>query len=198
MQVIPAIDVLDGSVVRLRQGDYGDCIDYDKDPEVLAENYARAGAQLIHFVNLRSAESGELSNATCGLIRRLAQKGIRVQVAGGIRSLSDARKILAAEAARIVFGTAVIVSPDVVQSAVALFGPEKCIAALDCKNSVVRIRGWKESGEMDIQQAVRFAMELGIRTILVTDITRDGMEAGPSIALYVSLVQLFPEILILI
>ncbi|MDD5040802.1 MAG: imidazole glycerol phosphate synthase subunit HisF [Candidatus Peribacteraceae bacterium] len=191
MQVIPAIDVLNGKVVRLAQGDYARVTEYGDDPLSLARAYRRAGAKRVHLVDLTAARTGNLGGCFPELVRALTRE-VEVQAGGGIRDLKEVQLLLDAGASAVVIGTLLLRQPDVVRSAVTLFGKESIIGALDVDGAEVRIAGWRQGSAFDLRSAVRLARECGLRRILVTDIRRDGMGSGPNSGLYAALKKQFP------
>ncbi|MDD4627774.1 MAG: imidazole glycerol phosphate synthase subunit HisF [Candidatus Peribacteraceae bacterium] len=192
MQIIPAIDVLNGKVVRLRQGDFARITEYGDDPLALVKAYRNSGALRVHLVDLSAAKSGRFSESLPALVRALSRE-TEVQAGGGIRSLKDMQMLLDAGASAVVIGTLLFREPAVVRSAVLLFGERSIIAALDVEDGKVKINGWRRSSGASLLRAVRLARECGILRILVTDICRDGMENGPNDALYAALMKQFPD-----
>lgn len=189
--------MLDGNTVRLKQGDFAQTTIYSQSPLALAHNYEVAGAQRLHLVNLSGAKEGQVTAEFLGLIQRIsAGTALRIQTGGGLRSLKDIQATLDAGAEKIVVGTLLFSKPDLVRSALTLFGPRRFIAALDVKGREVRTHGWREGSGCDIDAACRLAQEMGIREILVTDVALDGMEGGPNVELYRGLRMRFPELMI--
>ncbi len=195
MQVIPAIDVLDGKVVRLRQGDFTQVTEYGDDPLSYAKNYEKAGAKRLHFVNLSGAKNAEMSKGFLALVRRLAKETqLEIQVGGGIRTLRDIQLILDAGAIKTVIGTMLFKNPEAIRYAINVFGVDSLIAALDVQGREVRIQGWQQGSGCDLFEACRLTEEMGIREILVTDVALDGMEQGPNVALYAEIKSRFPSL----
>jgi phosphoribosylformimino-5-aminoimidazole carboxamide ribotide isomerase len=172
IEVIPAVDVLGEEAVRLHQGDYDAVVERADDPVSLAGRWAAAGARRIHLVDLDGARSGRVRPE---LVARVAAIGLPVQASGGIRSLADARALLAAGADRIVVGTAAWPNPE----------PwfelgESLVLALDVRDGQVRAAGWTEAAGISFAAALELA---GSRRILVTAIDRDGTLTGPDLRL---------------
>ncbi|MFH0770204.1 MAG: imidazole glycerol phosphate synthase subunit HisF [Candidatus Peregrinibacteria bacterium] len=193
MQVIPAIDVLNGKVVRLTQGDFERVNLYGDDPLGIAREYKRMGASRVHLVNLSAAKSGERDDRFLALVRAISGE-MEVQAGGGIRTLQDIQRFLDAGASAVVIGTMLFKEPDTARSAVTLFGIERIIGALDTDDNDVKIMGWKKRSGYDLSTAIRLAEDIGIRRILVTDIACDGMESGPNVRLYADLKRRFPSV----
>lgn len=198
MQLIPAIDLRGGRVVRLQQGDYDRETRYDDDPIVLARRYADAGAQLIHVVDLDSARAG--GDANLATIERLCSElDVDIQTGGGVRSHDDFRRRIDAGAARVVIGSLCVREPDTVTGWLA--GPQGAhiVAGLDVSKGidggwVPRAAGWTESGMVDLFTLLERLVDAGLEHLLCTDIERDGMFAGPSLGLYESICDRFASL----
>ena len=188
MQLIPAIDVLEGKVVRLAKGDFDRVTTFGDDPCAVAKAYEQAGANTLHVVNLSSAKNPEdrkSSDEFLALLRRIASETrLVLQAGGGIRSRKEMEKLFDAGAACLVLGTTLFRDPKTVAEATLRFGPEKFIAALDVRSGVVQTHGWTEATELRLPEAIEKVGLLGISRILVTDIDRDGMQTGPNLPLY--------------
>ncbi len=188
----PAIDVRDGRVVRLRQGDYAQETRYAEDPFALAMRYADAGARWLHLVDLDAARTGGYTLAP--LLRRIADDGrLRVQTGGGVRDESAVRAMFDAGASRVVVGSLSVRAPDLVESWVSKY-EDRIVIALDTRqddDGVWRlpIHGWTERAELDLPTCLRRYREAGARHVLCTDIARDGMLQGPNLALYRMLIE---------
>jgi len=193
MQIIPAIDILDGKVVRLVQGDFSRLLVYNEEPEKIAEKYRQAGASRLHLVNLSAAKKGYCGSDFLELVYRLAQI-IEVQVGGGVRDLATMQRFLDAGAAAVVVGTMVILEPETVRAAVDLFGSSSIIAAIDVKDGQVKTHGWLAESGFTIVEAMQRVKNLGIRQVLLTDIAHDGMRSGPNVRLYAEWAGRCPEI----
>ncbi len=179
MEVIPAIDVLDGSAVRLVRGEYGDVTVYAPDPIAVALGWVAEGASLVHVVDLGAAR-GDARDGT--LLAGLASAGVAFQIGGGVRSVEDATDALAHGARRVVLGSAVVSTPTVAAAIIDEVGTDAVVAALDVRNGRARGSGWRDEG-VDLAEAVRTVVGLGIASALVTGIERDGTLGGPDIAL---------------
>lgn len=198
MQLIPAIDLRGGRVVRLRQGDYGRETRYDDDPLALAKRYADAGAALIHVVDLDSARSG--GEANLATIEHLCNElDIDIQTGGGVRSRKDFRRRIDAGAARVVIGSLCVREPATVSDWLGAANGERIVAGLDVKQGSdggwwPRAAGWTESGSEELFSLLEGLVDAGLKHLLCTDIERDGMFAGPSVALYRSIGERFPSL----
>ena len=194
--IYPAIDVRDGAVVRLVQGDYDRETRYPADPLALAKQYAADGAAWLHLVDLDAARAGGYTLAP--LLRRLkAETRLQVQTGGGVRSEEDVDALLEAGADRVVVGSLAVREPGRVAAWVARYGAERITVALDTRRDAegrwrLPVHGWTEEGGKDLISLASAYADLGLRHLLVTDITRDGMMSGPNVELYSHLVQRFP------
>jgi phosphoribosylformimino-5-aminoimidazole carboxamide ribotide isomerase len=198
MIVYPAIDVRDGRVVRLRQGDYARETSYVDDPFALAQRYADAGAHWLHLVDLDAARWG--SYRLQPLLRRVAADSrLCVQTGGGIRSADDVQALLDGGAQRVVVGSVAIRDPRQVCTWLARFGAERLVVALDARCDAdgrwrLPVHGWTESSEAELFMLLDIYAEAGARHVLCTDITRDGMLNGPNVELYATLCRLYPTL----
>lgn len=187
MTVYPAIDVLDGRLVRLAGGDPAGAIVYPADPVGAAEEWKRQGAAWVHLVSLDAAFGR--SGVPLDLIRDVASTGIRVQYGGGIRSKSDALIALAAGASRVVIGTAAVADPDMAASLACELGRDRVAVALDSRRGMVAVSGWRVmTAETPLSLGGRLA-EGGVRHVLYTDAERDGRMCGPSVQAAVLLAE---------
>lgn len=196
--IIPAIDLIDGCVVRLHQGNYGARRDYGEDPLVRLQRYQASGAQLLHIVDLTGAKDPKARQIP--LLRELlGSLSIPVQTGGGIRSADDVRSLLDAGAARVVVGSAAVKRTDEVAGWMKIFGADKLVLALDVRinkagNAEVAVSGWQENSGVLMDDLIRAFEPSGLRYVLTTDISKDGTLAGPNTALYAKLAQTFPTI----
>lgn len=185
--VFPAIDLHEGQVVRLRQGDVRRQTIYHHDPAAVARRWLEAGARWIHVVNLDGAfENPDLANRSAlEAILAIARKDFphcRVQLGGGLRTLQSVQQALEAGVSRVVLGTAAVRSPEWVQQLLALYGPERVAVGLDTRGGKVMLRGWSEASDLDVQALAQRFAHMGLHTLIFTDITRDGMKTGINIA----------------
>ncbi len=197
--VYPAIDVRDGRVVRLRQGDYAQETRYADDPFELAARYAQEGAVWLHLVDLDAAKGGGYTLSAL-LSRLKSETGLRVQTGGGIRSEADVAALLAAGADRVVIGSLAVTGPERVADWLAQFGCERIVVALDTREVdghwQLPVHGWTASSSLTLNAALAFYASHGLRHLLSTDIARDGMLAGPNLALYALIAELAPGLLV--
>ncbi|HEY8105415.1 MAG TPA: 1-(5-phosphoribosyl)-5-[(5-phosphoribosylamino)methylideneamino]imidazole-4-carboxamide isomerase [Gemmatimonadales bacterium] len=187
---LPSIDLRHGRVVRLSQGDAHRQTVYGDNPLAVAEGFAREGARWLHLVDLDRA-FGEGDNADL-IARVVAGVGsrLRVQVGGGFRTIEVITAMLDAGAARVVIGTAAVRTPELVPAVLARAGAERLAVGLDARASVVAIRGWREETGERVEDVATRVISQGIRTLIYTDVARDGMLEGPDIAGAVALQSL--------
>lgn len=176
IEIIPAVDVLDGRVVRLMHGDYRQVTVYDEDPVARAGGWITDGAALVHVVDLAGARSGDPDE---GLWRSLAAAGIPFQVGGGIRTADTARRALEAGAVRVVMGTAAVWEPAVLAE---VGSPDRVVAAVDVKDGRATGAGWLDEGR-GLADVLDGLAGVGVRRMLVTGISRDGTMRGPETGL---------------
>jgi phosphoribosylformimino-5-aminoimidazole carboxamide ribotide isomerase len=194
----PAIDVRDGRVVRLVQGDYDRETRYAADPFALAMRYADAGARWLHLVDLDAARAGGYTLAP--LLRRIAEDGrLRVQTGGGVRDEAAIAAILDAGASRVVVGSLAVREPERVIEWLRTFGADRITVALDTRrddDGVWRlpVHGWTERAERDLEACLDLYAGAGARHLLCTDIARDGMLQGPNLDLYRTVVARAPAL----
>ncbi|HXH39453.1 MAG TPA: imidazole glycerol phosphate synthase subunit HisF [Thermoanaerobaculia bacterium] len=184
MDVIPSIDLLDGKVVRLLHGDFARVTEYGHPDAVLDALDVPPGSRL-HVVDLEASRSGRPVETE--IVRRLAARDLHIQAGGGIRSLADARKWIAAGAEKIVIGTVAADAPDMLRAIVNELGAERVIAAIDVRDGIVRVAGWEREATTSLDEVLTRVEGLGIGEVLITDISKDGAMRGPSFALYRSL-----------
>jgi phosphoribosylformimino-5-aminoimidazole carboxamide ribotide isomerase len=184
----PAIDVRGGRIVRLSQGDYDQETRYGDDPLRLATAYAAQGARWLHLVDLDAARAGGYTLAA--LVRGIvAESGLSVQTGGGVRTRDDVAAILDAGAARVVVGSLAVREPDRVAAWLAEFGSERITVALDTRQDRsgawrLPVHGWTETAAGTLEQMAARHAHAGLRHLLCTDISRDGMMTGPNVELY--------------
>lgn len=196
--VYPALDIREGRVVRLLQGDYAQQTTYGDDPLPRAQAFAAAGASWMHLVDLDAARAGGYTLAPL-LAAIAAQTGLKVQTGGGVRSRDDVARILDAGAARVVVGSVSVREPDTVIGWLREFGPDRLTIALDARQAedgrwLLPVHGWTETAEDTLEALAQRYAEAGMQHLLCTDIARDGMLSGPNIDLYQHLARLLPGV----
>ena len=191
-EVIPAIDVQGGRCVRLVQGDFDRATVYGDDPPGMARRWEAAGAGRIHVVDLDGAKAG--GPRQLDVVREIAGAvGVPVQLGGGMRTLQDVEAAIAAGVDRIVVGTRAIEDPGFVDEALTRFG-ERIAIGIDAKDGRVAVRGWVDVSDVDALALARSMAKRGVRTIVYTDIARDGMLSGPNVEAMRRMAEAVPEV----
>ncbi|ELY4815427.1 1-(5-phosphoribosyl)-5-[(5-phosphoribosylamino)methylideneamino]imidazole-4-carboxamide isomerase [Cronobacter malonaticus] len=196
--IIPALDLIDGMVVRLHQGDYGQQRDYGRDPLPRLQDYEAQGAQLLHLVDLTGAK--DPAKRQIALIQKLvAGVNVPVQVGGGVRSEDDVAALLDAGVARVVVGSTAVKAPQDVQRWFQRFGADALVLALDVRiddagNKQVAVSGWQENSGVTLETLVESYLPAGLKHVLCTDISRDGTLSGSNVALYEEICVRYPQV----
>ena len=196
--IIPALDLIDGTVVRLHQGDYAQQRDYGNDPLTRLQGYAAEGAEVLHLVDLTGAK--DPAKRQIPLIKTLvAGVNVPVQVGGGIRTEEDVAALLAAGVARVVVGSTAVKSPEVVKGWFTRFDAEALVLALDVRIDAkgvkqVAVSGWQENSGVSLEELIETYQPVGLKHVLCTDISRDGTLAGSNVSLYEEVCARYPQI----
>ena len=181
MILLPAIDLFGRKAVRLYQGDYKQMTVYNENPASVAEDFRAAGANWIHMVDLEGAKTGDTPNYP--VVAEVAASGMQVEIGGGIRSEDTVKKYLDAGVARVILGTAAITNWDFLCRMVECYG-EKIAVGVDLRDGFVAIRGWTELSDTRCEDFFEKLQSVGVRTVICTDISRDGAMRGTNRALY--------------
>ena len=196
--IIPALDLIEGKVVRLHQGDYGQQRDYGSDPLPRLQDYARQGATVLHLVDLTGAK--DPAKRQIALLQTLLN-GVDaiVQVGGGIRTREDVKALLDAGASRVVVGSTAVKAPEEVKTWFSEFGAEAIVLALDVRidaanRKEVAISGWQEAAGVTLEEVIAQFAPVGLKHVLCTDISRDGTLSGSNVALYQEVTARYPDI----
>ena len=179
MRLYPAIDIRGGRAVRLVQGDYERETAFDDDPAQAAARFAAGGAEFLHVVDLDGARDGEPANLEA-IGRIVAESGCPVQAGGGLRSAEAVEAVLGAGAERVVIGTAAMRDPDFLAAMLARHG-DRVVVAVDARGGAVALAGWRESGGVEVTEAIAGLTGSGVRRFLFTPIEVDGTLAGPGL-----------------
>ncbi|MDM7484709.1 1-(5-phosphoribosyl)-5-[(5-phosphoribosylamino)methylideneamino]imidazole-4-carboxamide isomerase [Vibrio metschnikovii] len=196
--IIPALDLIDGQVVRLYQGDYGQVTEYKVDPVEQFNLYHQAGANWLHLVDLTGAK--DTSARQLELISQLlASTPANIQIGGGVRNEQDVIDLLAAGAQRVVIGSTAVKQPQLVKQWMEKYGAEKIVLALDINIDQegvrrVAVSGWQEDSGVTIEALLDDYLTVGLQHVLCTDIARDGTLNGSNIELYIDLCQRYPQV----
>ena len=200
--ILPAIDLRGGRVVRLRQGDFGQETSFDEDPVGVAVGFAAAGASWLHVVDLDGAKDGRLANRSV-IVRLASQKALLIQVGGGVRSIEVVDDLLRNGIDRVIVGSAAVEKPAEVKSWLEKYGPEKIGLAFDVRQDAqgvprVLTRGWTRESTLTLWEAIDSYLSSpegkGLRHVLCTDVELDGALQGPAIGLYTEAVRRYPQI----
>jgi phosphoribosylformimino-5-aminoimidazole carboxamide ribotide isomerase len=191
MLLYPAIDLMNGQAVRLRQGRAEDKTVYSDDPAAVAREWAERGGDWLHVVDLDAAFSGEQTNLE--IVKRIAGEiALPVQLGGGLRDEAAIERALAAGVARVVIGTRAAESPDFIARAVERFGGDKIAVGIDARDGMVAVKGWTLTTGLSALDLARGAAAAGAAAIIYTDITTDGMLQGPNLAATAEVVRAVP------
>ncbi|WP_392567093.1 1-(5-phosphoribosyl)-5-[(5-phosphoribosylamino)methylideneamino]imidazole-4-carboxamide isomerase [Utexia brackfieldae] len=196
--IIPALDLIDGQIVRLHQGDYDKQRHYGDDPLKQLQIYQAQGAALLHLVDLTGAKDPQARQIPL-LKTLLAGIDVPVQIGGGIRTEEDVKALLGAGASRVVIGSTAIKEPDTVKSWFVKYGAEALVLALDIRiddqgRNYVAINGWQENSTKTLEQVIEDYRRVGLKHVLCTDISKDGTLSGTNVSLYQTVSQQFPDI----
>lgn len=189
MYVIPAVDMLDGKVVRLRQGRYDEVTVYADDPARQLLSWGEQGAKIVHVVDLAGARDG---NGDRAMWRRLGATGVAFQIGGGIRTRESAEAVIASGAARVVLGTAAVWDPELAAEIVDSVGADRVVAAIDVRAGKATGAGWLDEGR-ELADVLKDLTDAGVVRALTTGIATDGTLAGPDVALLDEVMSLAPE-----
>ena len=185
MILLPAIDLYDNKAVRLYQGDYAQMTVYSEDPVAVAADFAAAGAEWLHMVDLAGARTGDTPHLEL-VARAVRESGLRVEIGGGVRAMETVERYRQAGVERVILGTAAVTDEGFLREALAAFGEHVAVGA-DVKDGRVAIRGWRERSAYTLEAFLDRLGGLGLRTLICTDISRDGAMRGSNRALYKSL-----------
>ncbi len=182
MKLFPAIDLYAGQAVRLLKGDYAQMTVYHPDPVAVARDFAAAGAEYIHIVDLEGAKSGETPNLDTVLTIKNAT-GLFCEVGGGIRSMEVLDRYLSAGIDRVILGTAAVNDEVFLRAAVKQYGDRIAVGA-DVKDGYIAVKGWTETSALSLSDFCQRMQNIGVKTVICTDISRDGAMKGTNRALY--------------
>ncbi|ACU07299.1 Phosphoribosylformimino-5-aminoimidazole carboxamide ribotide isomerase [Flavobacteriaceae bacterium 3519-10] len=186
MKIIPAIDIIDGKCVRLSEGDYGTQKIYG-DPLEMARAFEESGIQYLHLVDLDGAKAGKVINLKT--IAAVCQTGLIVDFGGGLKSRYDLELVLNAGVSKITLGSIAVENPALCREWISEFGAEKFILGADCLNRKIKTSGWLQDSDLYVIELIRSFEDTGIREVICTDISKDGMLAGPSVELYADILE---------
>ena len=192
MLIFPAIDLFEGKAVRLFKGNYSQMTVYSEDPVSVARDFVLKGAGQIHMVDLAGARDGNMPNL--GVVREVVRvTGAFVELGGGIRDMESVERALDAGVSRVILGTAAVANPEFLEAAVAKYGT-KIAAGCDLKDGKVAVKGWVESSDVTADGFFSSMEQLGVGTVICTDIARDGAMRGANDALYAAIMAAHPGV----
>lgn len=195
MIIYPAIDIKDGKCVRLKQGEYDTAEKVAENWILASREFKRAGATWVHMVDLDGALVGKPVNREI-FIEVANETDLKVQLGGGIRTLVDIKDYLVQGISRIVLGSVALEDSELVKDAIKLFGKDRIAVSIDAKHEFIKISGWTKESEKHYYDFAKEMIDIGVETIIFTDISKDGMMLGPSLEPLEKLVDLKPENLI--
>lgn len=188
MRIIPAIDIIDGKCVRLTKGDYSTKKVYNEDPLEIAKEFEGNGIQYLHLVDLDGARSGKIINHK--VLSEIASKTpLNIDFGGGLKSDSDLKIAFDSGATQITGGSIAVKDRDTFINWLDQFGPEKIILGADYKDRMIATNGWEEGSELDVLDFIQGYEARGVRSVISTDIAKDGMLQGPSLELYKEILE---------
>lgn len=193
IELIPAIDIIDGQCVRLTKGDYGQKKVYSDSPAEVARHFESLGFKRLHVVDLDGAKSKHVVND--GVLRRITNEtSLCVDFGGGIKTEADLEKAFAAGADMVTVGSIAVTNPALFLEWVDRYGAEKLILGADVRHGKVSINGWKEDSEEDLLPFLGQYVERGVRNVLCTEISKDGTMQGPAVELYERIMAAYPSL----
>ena len=193
IEIIPAIDVMNGKCVRLSQGDFSKIKTYSEDPLEVAKRYEDCGVKRVHLIDLQGAKSN--SPVIFDILQAIAGKtNLLVEFGGGIKTRNSLRDALENGADRVICGSIAATEPNVFTYWLDCFGSDKIVLGADIKENKIAIKGWKESTDKTADELIRLYLQEGLKYAVITDITKDGMLAGPSLKMYRELEGKYPRL----
>jgi len=192
IEIIPAIDLIDGKCVRLSQGDYAQKTVYNENPLEVAKMFADTGIRRLHLVDLDGAKAHHIVNHKV-LEKITSGTDLVVDFGGGLKSDDDLRIAFECGASMVTGGSIAVKNPEIFFSWIAKFGADKIILGADVKNEKIAVGGWLETTELDLLPFIQNYLQQGISKIICTDISKDGMLQGPAIDLYKKMLKAYPD-----
>ena len=193
IELIPAIDIIDGKCVRLTKGDYDRKVTYNDDPVAQAKEFETLGFRRLHIVDLDGAKSKHVVNIE--VLRKITQEtNLTVDFGGGIKSEDDIEKAFGAGAEMVTIGSVAVTEPEKFLSWMAKYGAERIILGADTRNGKVSINGWKEDSTEELLPFLKRYINKGVRNVLCTEISKDGTLSGPAVELYKEVMAEYPDI----
>jgi phosphoribosylformimino-5-aminoimidazole carboxamide ribotide isomerase len=193
IELIPAIDIIDGQCVRLTKGDYNQKKVYNDDPLTVAKEFEKIGFKRLHMVDLDGARSKHIVNNE--ILRRVtAETSLIVDFGGGIKSEEDIVKAFESGASMITVGSIAVTQPGLFIQWMEKYGPEKMILGADVRNGMISINGWKKDSQISLLPFLKQYVEAGVKNVLCTEISKDGTLQGPALTLYKEIMSAYPKL----
>ena len=193
IELIPAIDIIDGQCVRLTKGDYDQKTVYGNDPVVVAQRFETMGFRRLHVVDLDGAKSSHVVNVD--VLRRITeQTSLVVDFGGGIKTDEDIEKAFDNGAQMVTVGSIAVMKPELFVEWLERYGSERMILGADVRNGLVSINGWKEDSKEELLPFLKYYIDHGVRNVLCTEISKDGTLAGPATELYKAIMATYPQL----
>lgn len=193
IELIPAIDIIDGKCVRLTKGDYDKKTVYRDYPAEVAAEFEEIGFNRLHVVDLDGAKSKHIVNDN--VLKAITTKtGLTVDFGGGIKTDEDIEKAFAAGASMVTIGSIAVTQPELFLGWLEKYGPERVILGADVRHGKISINGWKEDSSEDLLPFLKKYVDAGVRNVLCTEISKDGTLTGPAINLYRQIMEAYPEL----
>ncbi len=193
MQIIPAIDIIDGKCVRLTQGDYAQKTIYNENPLEVAKEFEGAGLKRLHLVDLDGAKEGTVKNWAV-LQQIAANTSLSIDFGGGIKQEKDLNIVFESGAAYATVGSLAVKEPDIFQGWLNSYGADKFLLGADVKSEKIAVAGWLETTDIDIYDFLTNYVAQGIQQVFCTDVSKDGKLEGPSMDLYKKIIEKFPTL----
>jgi phosphoribosylformimino-5-aminoimidazole carboxamide ribotide isomerase len=193
MEIIPAIDIIDGKCVRLTKGDYAQQKIYNENPVEVAKEFEASGIKRLHMVDLDGAKAGKIINLKV-LEAVASQTNLVIDFGGGVKKITDVSDIITAGASIVTIGSLAVKHPEILEEWLLEFGPDKFLIGADVLDRKIKISGWLVDGGIDIDTFIGKMLALGVQNIFCTDISKDGAMQGPSIDLYKDIMNTHTEI----
>ena len=187
MMIIPAIDLINGKCVRLKQGDYNLITIYNDDPVKVGTSFVLQGAKLIHVVDLEGAKEGSIKNLET--IKKMVENDLKIEVGGGIRKMEDIDNLLSLGVQRVILGSVAVTDKNLLKNALKKYGPEKIVLGIDVKDGFVAIKGWIVKSKVKAENLLVKYKKMGGKYVIYTDISKDGMLEGTNLT---ALAELIP------
>jgi len=193
IELIPAIDIIDGQCVRLTKGDYDQKTVYNDSPVEVAKGFEALGFKRLHVVDLDGAKSKHIVNSHV-LSRISAETKLTIDFGGGIKTDEDIEKAFASGAAMVTVGSIAVTHPELFMGWLEKYGAERMILGADVRHGKISINGWKEDSSEDLLPFLKKYIEAGVKNVLCTEISKDGTLAGPAIDLYCQVMDAYPQL----